>query len=91
MNMNRELRVLEFDKIREQLAALCVTPLGAALCVRLHPESDFDQVRRALSETQEAVSLIEHTGGNPLHSFEKHRRGTAACQKGRDAFLPDCF
>ena len=82
MNKNRELRVLEFDKIREQLASFCVTPLGAALCVRLHPESDFDQVRRALSETQEAVSLIEHTGGNPLHSFENIAEELQLAKKG---------
>ncbi|HPF88765.1 MAG TPA: endonuclease MutS2 [Candidatus Limiplasma sp.] len=70
MNIKRELRVLEFDKIREKLAAFSVTPLGASLCLRLLPEDDFNQVKHALEETQEAVVMCAHTGGNPIHSFD---------------------
>ena len=82
MNINRELRVLEFDKIREKLAAFSVTPLGAALCLRLLPESDFDQVKHALDETQEAVTIIDRTGGNPLHSFDDVAKELQLAKKG---------
>ncbi len=82
MNIKRELRVLEFDKIREKLSAFCVTPLGAPLCLRLLPESDFDQVRRALDETQEAVRVTGHTGGNPLRSFENVADELQLAKKG---------
>ena len=82
MNSDRELRVLEFDKIREKLAAYCVTPLGSALCLRLLPANDFDQVAHALHETQEAVVLSEYTGGNPLHSFENITEALQLAKKG---------
>ncbi|MFH1880162.1 MAG: endonuclease MutS2 [Bacillota bacterium] len=82
MNIKRELRVLEFDKIREKLAAFCVTPRGAALCLQLLPESDFDQVTHALHETQEAVRVLEHTGGNPLHSFDDVTEELQLAKKG---------
>jgi len=70
MNVKREFRVLEFDKIRDKLAAYSVTPLGAALCLKLTPDADFDQVKRSLDETQEAVTLAEYTNGNPIRTFE---------------------
>ncbi|HRX09648.1 MAG TPA: hypothetical protein P5559_10900, partial [Candidatus Limiplasma sp.] len=82
MKIQREFRVLEFDKIREMLAAYSVTPLGEALCLRLTPEADFDQVQHALSETQEAVSLSAYTGGNPIHSFEDVSDELTLAQKG---------
>ena len=82
MHSERELRVLEFDKIREQLAAYCVTPLGEALCLRLLPEPDFDRVRHMLDETQEAVALLHYTGGNPLHSFENVTDELQLAKKG---------
>ena len=82
MKINRELRVLEFDKIREKLAQYSVTPLGAALCLRLLPQSDFDQVKHALNETQEAVTLAGHTGGNPLHSFDDVTEELQLAKKG---------
>lgn len=82
MKIKRELRVLEFDKIREKLASFSVTPLGEALCLRLLPESDFDQVKHALLETQEAVLVIGHTGGNPLHSFDNVSEELQLAKKG---------
>lgn len=82
MNIKRELRVLEFDKIREKLASFCVTPLGAGRCLQLTPESDFDQVQHALSETQEAVQIADTTGGNPLQSFEDVSQELQLAKKG---------
>ena len=82
MNLKRELRVLEFDKIREKLAAGSVTPMGKALCLALMPDSDFDQVTRTLNETQEAVLLTEYTGGNPLHTFENVSEELELAKKG---------
>ena len=70
MKTNREFRVLEFDKIKQKLSAFSVTPLGAAFCLGLTPEDDYDQVQRTLQETQEAVTLIEYANGNPIHAFE---------------------
>lgn len=45
MEPNRRLRVLEFTKIRDHLATLCVTSMGAELCQQLTP-SDFAEIQR---------------------------------------------
>ncbi len=82
MKIQREFRVLEFDKIREKLAAYSVTPLGEALCLRLTPEADFDQVQRNLNETQEAVTLTAYSGGNPIHSFQDVTDELSLARKG---------
>jgi DNA mismatch repair protein MutS2 len=82
MKIQREYRVLEFDKIREKLAAFSVTPLGEALCLCLTPEAEFDQVRHALDETQEAVAQTAYTGGNPIRSFEDVTDELSMARKG---------
>lgn len=82
MEPNRELRVLEFTKIREKLASFCVTPMGAELCTQLVPYHDFSQVSRALDETEEATVLIAYTGGQPLVWFGDVREQLALAEKG---------
>ena len=42
----RSLRVLEFTKIRSQLAQYCVSDMGQALCDGLTPSSQIEDVRR---------------------------------------------
>jgi DNA mismatch repair protein MutS2 len=82
MELNRELRVLEFTKIRERLATCCVTPMGAELCQRLIPYHDLSEVTRALDETEEAVSLISYMGGHPLGWFGDVREHLLLAEKG---------
>ncbi|HNW86295.1 MAG TPA: endonuclease MutS2 [Candidatus Limiplasma sp.] len=82
MEPNRELRVLEFTKIREQLASFCVTPMGAELCLQLTPSRDFSEVSRALEETEEATVLIAYMGGQPLVWFNDVRDSLALAEKG---------
>lgn len=82
MEQGRELRVLEFTKIREQLAGLCVTPMGAELCRALTPKREFGEVSRALDETEEAVTLIAYTGGQPLLWFGDVREALTLAEKG---------
>ena len=65
----RTLRVLEFDKIRAQLAQYCVSEMGAALCDALVPSSRMDDVRRSQQETEEACTLLTYLGGTPMISF----------------------
>ena len=80
--MERALRVLEFVKIRQQLATMAVTPMGAEECARLQPETDVEQVRRALDETEEATVLLTYLGGNPLIPYADCREALVLCQKG---------
>ena len=82
MELNRELRVLEFTKIRDRLATYCVTPMGAELCAQLTPYGDFAEVNRALNETEEAVTLIAYMGGQPLVWFGDVREQLSLAEKG---------
>ncbi|MEA5145805.1 MAG: endonuclease MutS2, partial [Candidatus Limiplasma sp.] len=82
MEPGRELRVLEFTKIRERLAAYCVTPMGAALCEALTPHRDFAEVSRALAETEEAVVLIAYMGGQPLVGCGDVREHISLAEQG---------
>ena len=65
----RNLRVLEFTKIRERLAAFAVSDMGRELIASLAPSSDEREVRALQMETEEADTLIAYTGGNPMLSF----------------------
>ena len=49
---------LEFDKIRETLAAVCQTEGAAALARRLEPSSDIEKVRLRQQHTTDAKTLI---------------------------------
>ena len=65
----RNLRVLEFPKIREMMAALAVTELGREACRALVPSSDADEVRRRQAETEEAATVLAYNGSNPMAWF----------------------
>ncbi len=82
MMQERALRVLEFTKIREQLAALAITPMGAEQCRALTPMTDISDVRHALAETEEASVVLTYMGGSPLVSFDDVREALTIADKG---------
>ena len=53
----RALRVLEFTKIRDMLAAFALSDAGKEACLSLVPLSELTDVNKALDETEEAVVL----------------------------------
>ena len=65
----RNLRVLEFPKIREMMAELAVTDMGRECCRELIPSSDPDEVRRRQAETEEASTVLAYVGSNPMAWF----------------------
>ena len=65
----RSLRVLEFTKIRAQLAQYCVSDMGRALCDALTPSNRLEDVLRMQQETEEAHSLLSYLGGTSMLSF----------------------
>ncbi len=69
----RSLRVLEFNKIRAQLAQYCESDMGAALCDALEPVSNIGDVRRMQQETREAHDVLTYLGGTPMTSFSDVR------------------
>ncbi|MBR5302549.1 MAG: endonuclease MutS2 [Clostridia bacterium] len=69
----RSLRVLEFNKIRAQLAQYCESDMGAELCDALEPVSDIAEVRRMQQETREAHDVLTYLGCSPMTSFSDVR------------------
>src|SRR4051794_9648986 len=61
------LRALEFDRIREALASLALTPLGRARALELVPATDPAEVQFALDLTTEAALFVR--GGGSLGIF----------------------
>ena len=70
----RNLRVLEFGKILDMLAALCTTAPGQAAALELKPSGDADEVIRAQAQTEEASSIFAYCGGNPMAYFTDVRQ-----------------
>ena len=75
-------RVLEFDKILERMSAFAVSEPGKAMALELKPEPDYDTVMRLQSETEEALSVIAYTGGNPMVGFKDIREYLKLAQVG---------
>ena len=69
----RNLRVLEFGKIRDMLAAHAVTDPGRVACLSLEPSGDFETVRALQAQTEEADTVLAYSGGNPMSYFKDVR------------------
>ena len=65
----RNLRVLEFYKILDMLAALCSTEPGQAEARALKPTGDPATVELWQAQTEEASSVFAYNGGNPMAHF----------------------
>ncbi len=53
------LRVLEYDAIRQKVAARCTTPLGTERACQMAPTTDVEVIRLRLQQTTEARRLID--------------------------------
>lgn len=60
------LLTLEFDKIQRRLAEHAATSLGKSLAESVAPSSDFEEVKRLLRATDEAVKVDRLKGGAPF-------------------------
>ncbi len=78
----RTLRVLEFTKIRERLAGLALTPMGAELCRSLAPAAGLGEASLSLAETEEAQVILSYIGAHPLTAFEDVSQWLALADKG---------
>ena len=67
--MNKKtFRILEFDKIIEQLAALADSEPGKRLCLRLTPKSDPDKIRLMQKQTSDALVRLLRGGSTSFGS-----------------------
>ena len=60
------LKVLEYDRIRELLAACCACSLGKRRARALRPSRDADWIRERLKETTEARDAVARHGVPPF-------------------------
>jgi DNA mismatch repair protein MutS2 len=61
-------RALEFDRVREALAEVALTPLGSARALDLAPATDPDDVEARLALTSEAVGFVTQGGSLALRA-----------------------
>ncbi|MDO5323299.1 MAG: endonuclease MutS2 [Clostridia bacterium] len=78
----RNLRVLEFPKIRARMAALATTEMGRACALELQPSSDPFLVRRMQQQTEEASTVLAYNGSNPMAAFTDVRSFLKLAQIG---------
>lgn len=69
MNKNY-LNKLEYNQILENLSGYCHTYIGKKKALESEPSSDKNIVKRTLSETAQAVSLIERNSTPPISEIE---------------------
>ncbi len=60
----KAIRILEYDRILEQLAALATSQEGARRCMALRPSADLYEIRQRQRQTSDACSRIFRRG-NP--------------------------
>ena len=67
--MNKKtFRILEFDKIIEQLATLADSEPGKRLCLRLTPKSDPEKIRLMQKQTSDALARLLRGGSTSFGS-----------------------
>ncbi|MFC4556623.1 endonuclease MutS2 [Virgibacillus kekensis] len=62
----RILRVLEFNKIIDQLSNMAATSIGKDLCFRLSPSIEIAEVKKLQAETEEASQILRLNAAVPL-------------------------
>jgi len=62
----RTFRVLEYDKIRQMLAAQAASSLGQERALHLRPQTSLARIQQWQQETSEACRLLDEKGGLPL-------------------------
>ena len=78
----KNLRVLEFAKIRERMAAFAITEMGRECAMNLTPSSDAFLVRRMQAQTEEAGTVLAYNGSNPMAAFSDVREFLKLAQIG---------
>lgn len=64
------LKKLEYNKILEKLSTYCHTYIGEELALNLVPSNKKQDVQLTLSETNEAVALIERNSTPPISEID---------------------
>ncbi|WP_043933796.1 endonuclease MutS2 [Bacillus sp. EB01] len=63
-------KVLDFEKIREELAAYALTTAGKEKLVNLMPSTNINQIESLLDELSEVVEIMKISTSVPVHGLE---------------------
>jgi DNA mismatch repair protein MutS2 len=80
----RSLRALEWERLKDYLAAEALTGWGQELCLALVPLSDTALIEQSLDETAEASSLIQSRTELPVKAVPDLRETLARLAAGAD-------
>ena len=78
------LNKLEFDKIREKLAAGALSDSGKEAALSLQPQTTVAATRNLLSETLEAESVLMRAASSPMSGFSNITSELARLKAGAD-------
>ena len=78
----KTLRILEFHKVRHELAAHTAFTLGRERALWLEPSTDADTIENRQGETAEALALINREGGLPLGGVRDIRQPLRKAEMG---------
>ncbi len=66
----KSFETLEFNKVKEQIAASAISPMAKKVILDLLPYEDINSIESALTETTEGVKLITKFGLPPLRGIK---------------------
>jgi DNA mismatch repair protein MutS2 len=82
MDNERSIRVLEYDKIRQNLAGFATSAPGKDRCLQLLPMTLSASITHAQEETAEAYEAIIKIGTPPLFGIREQKESFSRLRKG---------
>jgi len=78
----RALKTLEYDKVRQQVAAYCTSSIGKTAIDELVPQTDYEKVVQLLEEMDEGLSILRVKGNVPMGGIFDVRPSARRAQIG---------
>lgn len=78
----KALNVLEFNKIKQDLSEYAISDLAKKICNELVPYNSIERVINEQLETEEASTIINYIGYNPITHFVDIRQSVSLAEKG---------
>ena len=82
MIAERALKTLEYDKVRQQVAAYCTSSIGKMAIDELVPQIDYEKVVQLLEEMDEGLSILRVKGNVPMGGIFDVRPAARRAQIG---------
>ncbi|MGE7114039.1 endonuclease MutS2 [Lysinibacillus sp. NPDC047702] len=82
MIAERALKTLEYDKVRQQVAAYCTSSIGKTAIDELVPQTDYEKVVQLLEEMDDGLSILRVKGNVPMGGIFDVRPAARRAQIG---------